>query len=940
MSRFKRIKNKTTKKSSVSIDEKIAALNKELKKTNMLSEVMTTSNVYSTSTNVPADPGGTFPVPDPNGVTQTGFTPPVSGNPDDPSNWPDAYTDNSWMFNPNEVDGESNRPVVTTMDQGVLAAYNAANPGSSNFPTGGAGIVFGASGFGTGVGYAKGGHFYQVLNPGLFGDGSTKIVPPGSPFSAPWFGMFGMYFPATPELAAVVMAMSGAYAAAGGFTKDSDKVMSIPLWRNHNLFHDGPFNDFVGKKYTDSEGKNYILQTFFMHRAGNTYFVNPTPESQTNVQTRGTEDPPIYPGPIANLFGLGARAYEWLFGRAKKEKEEKDYERNRRNNRPKPVGSKPEPDPIPEPDSSKSEPDPEKDYERNRYNNRPKPVGSKPEPDPIPEPDPSKSEPDPEKDYERNRRTNRPKVTGGGEAEELLQNAVATMLDFTDNPIKYAVQGLLNLGGLLTGQDGLATSFNNVVHHTNNNNPLHPDFRKNDPSSDNYEGPVEVQTSDENRQNIVNNLNKIISNLNGGKGPKNPNGNLTNKEIDKLSDEMKKNYYNDPENQANNTFYNSFHSLPTGGDRGDGKPVTTVTVKDGKFEKLDSNYWFDNPRDANPLASDESIPSNDKQLPSTVISNIIHGVESQAIGNGVWTSGSDGNPFYSDETKTTVVGTQYNTQQSFSAKPPKSNKNVKESYITESVALGHFEPVELNVDIEDLRKGIMPEYPKNPPAEMIDGYHEKSRIRSKNAKNEEPYLKIDKTDLIRNHRLKSSEADEMMDTINMINDYIKKHPEDWIHAQMRYPVDDPRLAELNWKMDQMLNASKDYLDSNFKVNEKLFKRAVDRTKNNIKLTDPEYVQQNYNELRGTTQGKVINPKPRDIKLKSKIKKYLPQYESKGVFKYVDSKDFKKISERKEEQKRLKLANETILNKITKERQEYIDDEMSKQKSDWRQDILE
>ena len=64
MSRFKRIKNKSTKKSSVSIDEKIAALNKELEKTGMLSEVMTTSNVYSTSTYVPRDPGGEFPVPD------------------------------------------------------------------------------------------------------------------------------------------------------------------------------------------------------------------------------------------------------------------------------------------------------------------------------------------------------------------------------------------------------------------------------------------------------------------------------------------------------------------------------------------------------------------------------------------------------------------------------------------------------------------------------------------------------------------------------------------------------------------------------------------------------------------------------------------------------------------------------------------------------------
>ena len=272
---------------------------------------------------------------------------------------------------------------------------------------------------------------------------------------------------------------------------------------------------------------------------------------------------------------------------------------------------------------------------------------------------------------------------------------------------------------------------------------------------------------------------------------------------------------------------------------------------------------------------------------------------------------------------------------------PKENVHYKSksNLLSEAAKLGHFEPDILKVDIEDIRKGIMPEFPKKPPAEMIDGYHQDSKLKPKEL-NKEPFLKIDEKDLIRNHRLKPNEAQEMMQTIDRINDHIKKHPEDLIHAQMRYPVDDPRLAELNWKMDQMLDAGEEYLDSNFKVNDKLFKRAVDRTKNNIKLTDPEYVQQNYDELRGTTQGKVINPKPRDIKLKSKLKKHLPQYESKSFFKHVDSKDFKKISERKEEQKRLKLANETALNKITKERQEYIDGEMSKQKSDWRKDISE
>ena len=162
-------------------------------------------------------------------------------------------------------------------------------------------------------------------------------------------------------------------------------------------------------------------------------------------------------------------------------------------------------------------------------------------------------------------------------------------------------------------------------------------------------------------------------------------------------------------------------------------------------------------------------------------------------------------------------------------------------YLEEGVKLGHFEPDQLNVNIKDLRKGIMPEYPKKPPAEMIDGYHEKSRIRSKETKNEEPFVKVDRADLIRNHRLKKSEADEMMKTIDMINAYIKAHPEDYIHAQQRYPVDDPRLAELNYKMDMMLEAGEEYLDSNFKENKKLFKRATERTQKNIKLTDPEYV---------------------------------------------------------------------------------------------------
>ena len=174
--------------------------------------------------------------------------------------------------------------------------------------------------------------------------------------------------------------------------------------------------------------------------------------------------------------------------------------------------------------------------------------------------------------------------------------------------------------------------------------------------------------------------------------------------------------------------------------------------------------------------------------------------------------------------------------------------------LNEEAKLGHFEPEVMNVNLADIRKGVMPEYPKKPPAEMIDGYHQDSKLKPKEFK-DKYLLKIDEKDLLRNHRLKRSEVDEMMNTIKMINDHLNKHPEDLIHAQMRYPIDDPRLAELNWKMDQMLQAGEDYLDKNFKENQTLYKRATDRTKKNIKLTDPEYVQQKYDELRGTPKPK-------------------------------------------------------------------------------------
>ena len=165
-------------------------------------------------------------------------------------------------------------------------------------------------------------------------------------------------------------------------------------------------------------------------------------------------------------------------------------------------------------------------------------------------------------------------------------------------------------------------------------------------------------------------------------------------------------------------------------------------------------------------------------------------------------------------------------------------ENDSKKYLNEGAKLGHFEPDQLNVDIEDLRKGIMPEFPKDPPPEMVNGYNPKSRLAPKEL-DPSPYIKITRKDLAQNHKLKDSEIKDFMNKINAVNDFIKRHPEELVYAQTRYPKDDPRLAQLNWEMDQRLNASKEFMDKHYPENQKLFTKVQKSIKKNIELTDPK-----------------------------------------------------------------------------------------------------
>jgi len=164
------------------------------------------------------------------------------------------------------------------------------------------------------------------------------------------------------------------------------------------------------------------------------------------------------------------------------------------------------------------------------------------------------------------------------------------------------------------------------------------------------------------------------------------------------------------------------------------------------------------------------------------------------------------------------------------------NGTLSES-LNEGVKLGYFDPEVLNVDINDIRKGIIPEFPKDPPPEMINGYSAKSRLAPKKAELP-PFIKVTRKDLAKNHKLTDKEISQYMDEINAINDYIKKNPAELIYAMTRYPKNDPRLAQLNFKMDEMKRASDMYVETHFPENISLFNKLQDKITQNIDLTDP------------------------------------------------------------------------------------------------------
>ena len=99
-------------------------------------------------------------------------------------------------------------------------------------------------------------------------------------------------------------------------------------------------------------------------------------------------------------------------------------------------------------------------------------------------------------------------------------------------------------------------------------------------------------------------------------------------------------------------------------------------------------------------------------------------------------------------------------------------------------------------------------------------------------------LTVRAIDLLRSYKVSEKEMQEYAIIIANINNWIRKYPKEYAIWKVRYPKKDPRLAELNWRLDQQLRAADEYMDSHFPENQNLFGKLRQKIATNVDITDP------------------------------------------------------------------------------------------------------
>jgi len=169
---------------------------------------------------------------------------------------------------------------------------------------------------------------------------------------------------------------------------------------------------------------------------------------------------------------------------------------------------------------------------------------------------------------------------------------------------------------------------------------------------------------------------------------------------------------------------------------------------------------------------------------------------------------------------------------------------------------------------------------------------------------ENKYPKLSLQDLTKGVNLSAKEILEYEEIIDKLNKIAEENPEYIDHLRERYPKNDPRLSQIRYKLDGMLSASDEYIDTHFPENQKLFKKLQQSIKRNIKLTDPK----NFKNTTKVITFFKLNSIEYVTKNASEIKKriYLPKNKNKSVARF-----FKKEKQKNKIEEKLKILNKEL-----------------------------
>jgi len=839
MSYFKKARKYT--EPSVALDEKIAKANREYEKTGVdLSEWSgnKTSDVYFAGKEIEKVPAVFTPVPDPNGVRDAGFTQPDGGfDQNDPSTWENSYTDTSWLYNSNEVDGVSNRPVVASIE----------NPSGTTgrFAPGG-GLITAHVGYGAALGYlGAGGTYKQLTYASYWG---TMYAAVESNFGGVWSQEpYRGYNNQEKAL------MINAYAKYVEMQNNNSGTVPIKMWYPYSYFWYGQWEN-VGyvKRDHPTYGKQVLINGSLFTGAEEyktedeipaytqIIFKDDIGKAENLPNVRGGRLQEI----LEELFGIGGSAAEELAGGL-------------------PYGTPGADDPFDAWDDDDIDLEDDSDFDMNDWdwagNNqgndvawgKPKgpastseklpraadinavnwynsggDVGSKPE---------GWSDQD-LRDYLNNRDKGFPGAqssSGGGDLPDQLVAALNNpqMPQYVKDSIKRQY----------TGKDYSIEDKKNIL---NWQQRIKAEAGGSDwtPSSG-----VEVASTD-------------LSGLFGSSGS----GSGSTGQLNLPSwfqHGAGKNAKLDADGRIYGYNYSGGYGYLSRGP-GSGAPGTAESGYGTKGFDWDTQSggtsWSFTRHDPSKVAASPNSPDPVKpgDVPTAPSSPYLPGKSPYKVaanagpstpikyypGMGYAPNMGGGRPgnvrpkgsaaFPQAKKDDTGRGGKGNDFGMGSAVVNKGKKKKKGQVVTASNEITGVVLNESNLLME-----------KNYLRDLREKKREKTnktadKVMKINIPGPNDELTVRAIDLLRSYKVSEKEMQEYAIIIGNINNWIRKYPKEYAIWKVRYPKKDPRLAELNWRLDQQLRAADEYMDSHFPENQNLFGKLRQKIAANVDITDP------------------------------------------------------------------------------------------------------